>query len=114
MKNRKRKDDSRNYDGEIRLRLEFMQDFAQVDRFCQDLATISCLDIVARTWSEKKGVEIFIWLKEPVPLCDRLRQMTPVEEVYRTKKRVITVALNNSLGGTNSPLISPSNEILFK
>ena len=103
----------RYYDGEIHLRLVSVEDYTQVDRLCQDLQTISCLEIVARTWSEKNGLEISIRLKDPVPLAERLRQMTPVEEVYRTKKRVITVVLNNILGGTTSPLISPSDKDLF-
>ena len=113
MKNRKEKDDSINYDGEIHLRLEYVKNFTQVDRFCQDLETITCLDIVARTWSEKKGLEISIMLREPVPLLDKLREMTPVEKVFRTKKRILTVVINNYLGGTTSPLISPSDNRSF-
>ena len=113
MKNGKKKADSRNYSGEIRLRLEAVKYYTQVDRLCQDLETISSLEIVTRTWSEKKGLEILVWLKDPVPLSHKLRQMTSVEEVYKTKKRVITVVLNNSLGGTTTPLIKPSDKKLF-
>ena len=113
MKNRKKKAGSRNYYGEIRLRLESVENFTQVDSLCRDLEATGCLEIVARTWSERKGLEVFIFLKDPVPLGDRLRQITLVEEVYMTKKRVITVVLNNTIGGTISPFISTSDEGVF-
>ena len=112
MKKDKRTDLGKFY-GEIRLRLESVDDFIQVDKLCKDLETISCLEIMARTWSERKGLELFLWLKDPVPLGDQLRQMTSVEEVRKTKKRVITVVMNNSLGGTGSPRITPSDKGKF-
>ena len=56
MKNRKKKAGSRNYYGEIRLRLESVENFTQVDSLCRDLEATGCLEIVARTWSERKGM----------------------------------------------------------
>jgi hypothetical protein len=106
-------DKSQNCHGNICLRLESVEDYTQVNRFCQYLDTIANLEIASRSWSEKEGLEVFICLKDPFPLSDKLRQSALVDEVHKTKKRVYTVVFNNSEGGTLSPRLALSEVGLF-
>jgi hypothetical protein len=107
------KAESQNCHGNICLRLESVEDYTQVNRFCQYLDTITDLEIASRSWSEKDGLSVFICLKDPFPLSDKLRQSTLIDEVYKTKKRVYTVVFNNSAGGTISPRLELSEAGLF-
>ena len=96
MKNNRRKTDSEKYIGDIRLHIESAENFTQLEEFCQNLKTISNLDIIFYTWSETKGLVILASLKDSVPLVDKLRQMNIVEQVYKKTKKDIIVVLNSS------------------
>ena len=102
------KADLKNCHGHICMRLESVEDYTQVNKFCQYLETINNLEITSRSWSEEEGLEVFIWLKDPFPLADKLRQSSLVDEVYKTKKKVYTVVFNNPAGSTISPRLTLS------
>ena len=97
MKKSRTLDNSENINGDIRLHIESAVDYIQVNQFCMNLKTITGLKIASYSWSEKKGLIITISLGNPVPLGDLLRRMPLVGEVYKRKKKNITVALNTSV-----------------
>ena len=96
MRNNRGKTNSEKYIGDIRLHIESSENFTQLEEFCQKLKTISNLEVIFYTWSEKKGLAILISLKDSVPLVDKLRQINIVEQVYKKTKKDIIVVLNSS------------------
>ena len=101
---------SEDFIGAINLRIESAEDYTQVDQFCLYLKTINKLKISSYNWSEKKGLIIIISLKDAVQLCDILRQMPLVGQVYKKKKDIVVV-LNTPLSETMPPVITVSEEI---
>ena len=90
------------YQGDVRIQLEFVEDYLEVNRFCEILKTVEDLHIVSYNWSEKKGINICISLKKPAPLGDIIVKMPQVEEVQGRKKKM-TVKLTQSAPDTATP-----------
>lgn len=101
---------SRDFIGDINLRIESAEDHTQVSQFCLYLKTIDKLKIASYTWSEKKGLIIIVSLKDAVPLGDILRQMPLVGQVYKKKKDIIVV-LNTPLSEKMPLVITASEKI---
>jgi hypothetical protein len=106
-KDRKNKPDEKKpeqdtYQGDVRIQLESVEDYVEVNRFCEILKTVEDLRIVSYNWSDKKGLNIYISLKKPAPLGDIIVQMPQVEEVQGRKKKM-TVKLTQSLQETSTP-----------
>lgn len=96
---------SESFIGKINLRIESAEDHTQVDRFCLHLKTIDKLKISSFNWSESKGLVIVISLENAVPLGDKLRQMPPVEHVYKRKKDIVVI-LDTDFPATATPFTS--------
>jgi hypothetical protein len=77
------------------LYIESVKDFAYLEEFCQYLKSICELDIVFYSWTERTGMVIFVYLREPVPLVDKLLQMKMVTAVNK-KRKDIFIELNGS------------------
>ena len=80
------------YQGEIRLKIETAEDHIEVNRFCDILKEMSNLRILSYNWSEKEGLNIFISLKDPTTLDEKLLRIPLVEKV-NSKKKSLTVVL---------------------
>ena len=103
---------SEDFFGDIHLRIESAENHIQVDQFCEYLKTINNLKITSHNWSEKKGLIISVSLKDAVPLGDILRQMPLVGQVFKKKKKDITVVLKTDISETIPPIISASEEVV--
>ena len=113
-KDKKSKSNGKNtgpniYQGDIRLTIESAEDYNEVNRFYEILKAIGNLSIVSYNWSEKKGLNIMISLKDSIALEDILLQIPQVEQVY-SKKKMITVVFNTTLLETSTPVLGVSRE----
>jgi hypothetical protein len=103
---------SEDFIGDVKLLIEAAEDHIQVNEFCLYLKTIDNLRISSYNWSESKGLIIIISLKDAVPLGDMIRQMPLVGQVYKKKKKDITVMLNTSISETIPPVITASEGVV--
>ncbi len=103
---------SEDFTGDINLLIESAENHVQVDQLCLYLKTIDNLKIASYNWSESKGLTISVSLKDAVPLGDSLRQMPLVEQVYKKKRKYITVVLKTPISETMPPVITASEGVV--
>ena len=97
------------HQGEIRLKIESEENHIEVSRFCDTMVKNRNLRIISHNWSEKEGLNIFISVKEPMPLADTLRQIPQVEKVSHAKKS-LTVVLNTAQLESSTPTLEITGE----
>jgi len=118
--NNKEKDNNNNgkqvgseeFIGNIHLSIESAENYIQVNQLCLYLKTINNVQISSYNWSESKGLIISVTLKDTIPLGDILRQMPLVWQVYKKKKKDITVVLNTAVSETMPPVITTSEGVV--
>ena len=98
------------YHSKISAHIESAENHIQVNQLCLHLKTINHLKISSYNWSEAKGLIIMVSLKDVIPLGDVLRQMPLVDQVYKKKKKDITVVLN-SFSEMKTPALSVVEDI---
>ena len=94
----------KEFTGDVRMKVEAVENFIQVNQLCLHLKTNSNIKIESYNWSEKDGLVISLSIKDSVPLSDVLEQIPMVEQSYRNKSREITVELNNSFSTDRTPV----------
>jgi hypothetical protein len=81
--------------GDVRLYIKSVKDFTYLEEFCQYLKSTGEVDIIFYSWTEQTGMVIFIYLREPIPLVEKLLQMKMVTAVDR-KNNEIYIELSGS------------------
>ena len=83
--------ESELFDGQVRLEINSSSGYELVEQFKKGLREIDNLRITLDSWSEEEGIIIVVSLKEPMLLGNILQQMKSVEQVYRSRKKVVVV-----------------------
>ena len=107
MKSNNRNNRADIIQGDVRLHIQSVKDFAYLEKFCQYLKSTGEMDIIFYSWTEDTGMVIFIYLEEPIPLVDKLRQMKIVTAVNRKKKEIFI-----ELNGTYVEIIASIHKTL--
>ena len=97
------------YSGNVRIKLEKVQDYIQVNRFCEILRVLTNMKIASYDWSEKGGLNITISLKDPLPLEEIIHRLPMIESITR-KKKEITIVFNSYSPETVFPVLSNLTE----
>jgi hypothetical protein len=106
----KNKSGQEQFSGDVRMHVESVENYIQVNQLCLQLKKFNNVKISSFNWSEKEGLVISLSLKDSVPLSDILEQIPLVEQSYKSKKREITVELNDSFSTTPAPVLAFSKE----
>lgn len=99
------------YSGDVRIKLEKVEDYIQVNRFCEILRVLTNMKITSYNWSEKGGLNITISLKDPLPLEDTIERLPMIESITKKKKEIIIV-FNCYSPETVFPVFSNSTDLI--
>jgi hypothetical protein len=102
-----------NRQGEVRLKIETSEDHVEVNRFCEILKEISNLSIKSYNWSEKEGLNIFISLKDPMSLDEKLLRIPLVKKVDSGRKSLTVVLGDNLSDNSPTPRETTGEETFF-
>jgi hypothetical protein len=106
MKKNESERSQEQFSGDVRMHVESVENYIQVNQLCLHLKNINNIKISSYNWSEKEGLVISLSLEDSVPLGDVLKQIPLVEQSYTNKHREIIVELNNSYSKTPAPVLA--------